>query len=146
MHLPFVPSASAGHLAVVDGRATVVAGAAVATDVRDALQGSLVWDRGAATEWRDPTVAARRVLATTADGRLLVIAGELSGDELAALLGELRATEALLFERAAGGAHWTGDEGVRDAWPESAVFIEGVAAPSQVLRLESWLSGARTGA
>ncbi len=146
VHLPFVPSASAGHLAVVDGRASIVAGAAVATDVRDALQGSLVWNHGAATAWRDSAVSARRVLATTAAGRLLVIAGAMSGDELSALLGELRATDALLFERATGGAHWTGDEGVRDAWPESAVFIEGVAAPSQVLRLESWLRGARGGA
>lgn len=143
VHLPFVPTATAGHLAVVDGRASIVAGAAVAADVRDALQGVLVRRGGEATGWSDPAVTARRVLATTADGRLLVVAGELSGEELGALLGDLRATEALLFERASGGAHWTGTEGVRDAWPESAVFIEGVGAPSQVLRLESWLRSAR---
>ena len=117
----------------------------VAADVREALQGVLVRRAGAATTWDDGAVSARQVWATTADGRLLMVAGAMSAAELSALLGELGAVDALLFERAGGGAHWTGDEGVRDAWPESAVFIEGVAAPSPMVRLESWLRGQRGG-
>ena len=34
-------------------------------------------------------------------------------------------------------------EALRDAWPESAMFIEGVAAPPPVLRLDEWLRGQR---
>lgn len=143
VHLPFVPSADAGYLAVSGGRASIVAGASLGADVRDAVQGVLVRHRGAPTGWRDEAASARRVLATTADGRLLLVSGEMSGDELGALLDELRATDALLFERATGGAHWTGEEGLRDAWPESAVFVEGVGGPPPVLRLESWLRGVR---
>jgi hypothetical protein len=143
VQLPFVAGPHAGHLAVRAGVASIEAGVAVAADVREALQGVLVRRAGAATGWSDPAVLPRQVLATTADGRLLVIAGAMSGDELAALLGDLGAVAALLFERASGGAHWTGDEGLRDAWPESALFIEGAAAPSPVLRLEGWLRGQR---
>jgi hypothetical protein len=143
VQLPFVAAEHAGHLAVRDGAASIVAGVAVAADVREALQGVLVRHAGAATGWDDASYLPRTVLATTADGRLLVVAGRMSGAELGALLGDLGVVEALLFERAAGGAHWTDDGGLRDAWPESAVFIEGAAAPSPVLRLEGWLRGQR---
>ena len=143
MQLPFVATEHAGHLALRDGVVSIEAGAAVAPEVREALQGVLVRHRGASTGWTDAAVLPRQVLATTVDGRLLVVSGSLSGDELAALLGDLGAAEALLFERASGAAHWTGDEGLRDAWPESAVFIEGVPATSPVMRLEGWLRGQR---
>jgi len=143
VQLPFVAAEHAGHLALRDGAVSIEAGAAVAPEVREALQGVLVRHRGASTGWADAAVLPRQVLATTGDGRLLVVSGALSGDELAALLGDLGASEALLFERASGAAHWTGDEGLRDAWPESAVFIEGVPAASPVMRLEGWLRGQR---
>jgi len=145
VHLPFVAGEHAGHLALRDGRVTVEAGVEVGADVHEALQGVLVRRAGAATTWDDGALSARQVWATTADGRLLMVSGAMSATELSALLGELGAVDALLFERAGGGAHWTGDEGVRDAWPESAVFIEGVAAPSPAVRLESWLRGQRGG-
>ena len=74
-----------------------------------------------------------------------MISGALSGAELTALLADLGAVEALLFEHASGAAHWTGVADVRDTWPESALFIEGVEAPSPVLRLEAWLRGQRRG-
>jgi hypothetical protein len=143
VQLPFVAAQHSGHLALRDGVVSIEPGVAVGPEVREALQGVLIRHRGAATGWDDAEVLPRQVMATTADGRVLVISGALSGAELAALLGDLGAVEALAFERSSGGAHWTGDEGVRDAWPESAVFIEGVPAASPVTRLEGWLRGQR---
>ena len=145
VQLPFVASPHAGHLTVRDGRVALEAGVSVGADVTEALQGVLVRHEGAVTAWSDAEILPRQVLASTADGRLLVISGALSGAELAALLADLGAAEALLFEHASGAAHWTGAAAVRDAWPESALFIEGVAAPSPVLRLEAWLRGQRGG-
>ena len=144
VHLPFVAREGAGHLVVRDGRVSIVGGTQLAHEESDAIQGTLVRSAGT-PRWSDDTAAPRRIVAV-ARGRLLVVEGTATSSEVDDLLAELGATDALAFAHATGGAHWTGQDGVRDAWPESALFLESSPAPSPVLRLDGWLAAERRAA
>lgn len=136
---PFAPRAVSARFEAHAREWAITVGAAPEPQVRDAVQGSLVT---VAALGSDHTPRRWRVLTHTA-GRLSVIDGEATGEELAGVLTALGANRGLALDTAQGEPtrlRWRGaTEPLRDAYTESGLYVLGEEPTVPTTRLEELL-------
>ncbi len=137
--LPFVPGV--GRVEFMAGGLRVVPDGLPVASARDALQGDALVREGAVMVPLDGTVGERAALGVTADGRALLAVGTASARELAAALRDAGAREAVSLDRGAGTVRWHGADGVRAAYPGTAVYVLAGEATAPVVRLEALGTG-----
>ncbi len=138
--LPFVARAGDARFELTDAGATIIAGP-VSDTTRDAIEGTLLVERGAAISSVTSDSVSQTALGLTRDGRLLVASGVADASELARDLVEAGAVTAILLRPSEGtDAHW--GSGVLDAYAQTALFVLGAPAPPPVARLEPILAAA----
>lgn len=137
--LPFGARPGAARFEITDAGAVIAAGPAV-DSTRDAVEGTLLIERGAVSGVTSER-SAQTALGVTRDGRVLIASGAADAAEIARDLVDAGAVTAILLDASEGAdAHW--GAGVLDAYAQTALFVLGAPAPPPVARLEPILAAA----